>query len=154
MWTASAACLILAMVAPVTPLTVVRPFVSPLDTWSAGHRGADLVVRRGQPVRAPAAGEVAFADPVAGRPVLTIRHPGFRTTYEPVVSTLRPGTHVSAGDRIGRIGRGGHCDRVCLHWGLRRGPGYADPMLLLRAPLPVLKPIRPQGRPPGTAGTR
>ena len=31
---------------------------------------------------------------------------------------------------IGQVGQGGHC-RGCLHWGLREGKKYLDPLLLL-----------------------
>jgi murein DD-endopeptidase MepM/ murein hydrolase activator NlpD len=102
--------------------------------WAAGHRGVDLALPAGAPVAAAAAGTVAFAGPVAGRPVVAVVHPdGVRTTYEPVVPVVRPGQPVVAGEVLGHLGAPTHCDPdACLHWGARRGPdAYLDPLLLL-----------------------
>jgi murein DD-endopeptidase MepM/ murein hydrolase activator NlpD len=85
-------------------------------------------------------GEVSFVGEVARVPVVSIRHAGgLLTTYEPVRSRLRSGTLVSAGQRIGRLALvGSHCaPAACLHWGLRRGADYLDPLALLH-----LNPVR------------
>ena len=37
---------------------------------------------------------------------------------------------MALGQVIGVLGTGGHC-RGCLHWGLREGRSYLDPLLLL-----------------------
>ncbi|WP_114561389.1 M23 family metallopeptidase [Desertihabitans aurantiacus] len=109
---------------------VVRPFDLPAERWGAGHRGVDLAGTEGEPVRAAAAGTVAFAGMVAGRPVLSIDHGGLRTTYEPVRATVTVGARVRAGDPVGVL-LAGHCPPgACLHWGLRQGEEYLDPTLL------------------------
>lgn len=113
---------------------VVRGFVAPPEVWAAGHRGVDLAMADGSPVRAAADGVVAFAGMVAGRGVVSIDHAdGVRTTYEPVTPVVRRGTSVTGGEVIGRLSGPGHCDpATCLHWGARRGSDhYLDPLTLL-----------------------
>lgn len=112
------------------PGAVLHGFEAPLTEWGAGHRGVDLAASPGDPVRAAAAGTVSFAGMVAGRPVLTIDHGnGVDTTYEPVRSVVATGQRVAAGQLVGALDTGGHAPG--LHWGLRRGARYFDPMLHL-----------------------
>jgi murein DD-endopeptidase MepM/ murein hydrolase activator NlpD len=82
-------------------------------------------------VRASASGTVRFAGTIAGRGVVVVDHGSVRTTYEPVVAEVRVGAAVVAGQVIGRVGRGSHCVTTCLHWGLRRGEEYLNPLQLL-----------------------
>ncbi len=132
--------------APVAPLVVERPFTAPSGTYSPGHRGVDLAAAPGTAVRAPAPGVVRVAGRVAGKDVVSIEHPhrilgstGWRTTYEGVRPTVEVGERVDRGDRIGTIaGSGGHA--FGLHWGLKLGRTYANPLLLLRRAI-VLKPL-------------
>lgn len=87
---------------------------------------------------------MAFAGLVAGRGVIVVAHPGgLRTSYEPVSNAAVVGALVRRGERIGVVaGVAGHCaPATCLHWGLRRGETYLDPLTLLRAVPPVLKPL-------------
>jgi murein DD-endopeptidase MepM/ murein hydrolase activator NlpD len=113
-------------VAPV----VQRGFTPPALAWGSGHRGVDLVAKPGEAILAAASGTVAFAASVAGKPVVSIDHGAVRTTYEPVITALHVGERVAQGQVIGVLGTGGHC-RGCLHWGLREGKRYLDPLLLL-----------------------
>jgi murein DD-endopeptidase MepM/ murein hydrolase activator NlpD len=112
----------------------VRRFDPPPLPWSPGHRGVDLAGVPGALVRAAGPGVVFFAGLVAGRPVVSVSHPGgLRTTYEPVQPAVRAGDQVGAGDPLGTL-RSGHpgCPaEACLHWGLRRGEDYLDPLALL-----------------------
>ena len=113
---------------------VVRTFEAPEGPYASGHRGADLASLPGAPVLAAGAGIVAFAGRVAGRGVVSIDHPGgLRTTYEPVAASVTRGDRVTAGLVIGRLELpASHCfPAACLHWGLRRGPTYLDPLSLL-----------------------
>jgi murein DD-endopeptidase MepM/ murein hydrolase activator NlpD len=90
-------------------------------------------------------GVVVFAGMVAGRPVVSIDHAdGLRTTYEPVDPSVAAGQRVARGSRIGALAAGhAGCPReACLHWGLRRGETYLDPMLLFRAVQVRLLPLR------------
>ena len=113
------------------PVETARGFDPPALRWNAGHRGVDLTARRGQAVHAAAAGTVTFAGRVAGRGVVVVDHGSVRTTYEPVLADVAVGEVVAAGQVIGRIGTGSHCAKTCLHWGLRRGAEYLDPLQLI-----------------------
>ncbi|TJZ46303.1 M23 family metallopeptidase [Streptomyces piniterrae] len=121
--------------------TVLRGWEPPPSPWAAGHRGVDLATTVGATVRAAAPGRVAFAGTVAGRGVLTIElphsgRPPLRTTYEPVRPTAHKGERVTAGEPVAVVQRGPfHCRGPCLHWGLRRGKSYLDPLSLLPPPM-------------------
>jgi murein DD-endopeptidase MepM/ murein hydrolase activator NlpD len=117
---------------------VVRDFDPPPHPFGRGHRGVDLAGAAGGPVLAAGAGTVVFAGPLAGRGVVSIDHPGgLRTTYEPVLASVAAGDLVGRGQQIGTL-EPGHprCAAPCLHWGLRRGADYLDPLQLL-APGPL-----------------
>ncbi|MBQ1015372.1 M23 family metallopeptidase, partial [Micromonospora sp. M51] len=97
-------------------------------------------------IRSAGAGTVHFAGPVAGRPVVTVGHPdGLRTTYEPVQPAVRPGQPVGAGAPLGELlpGHPGCPVEACLHWGLRRGDDYLDPLALLGLGPVRLLPVGP-----------
>ena len=127
---------------------VLRYFDAPSPDWHPGHRGVDLAGRVNQPVLAAGAGTVAFAGALAGRPVVSIAHPGgLRTSYEPVQASVRRGQSVSAGTVIGVLvsGHPGCAGPACLHWGAMWGPAaraeYLDPLGLLAATPIRLKPL-------------
>lgn len=112
----------------------------------------DLVAAPGAEVRAAGAGTVLFAGAVAGRPVLTVGHgDGLRTTYEPVRSRLAAGTRVDAGTPVGELlaGHPGCAAEACLHWGLRHGDDYLDPLALLGLGRVRLLPLDPTPANPG-----
>jgi murein DD-endopeptidase MepM/ murein hydrolase activator NlpD len=118
---------------PLPPVPrIVREFDPPAQRWLSGHRGADLAASPGDTVRAPAGGIVSFAGHIVDRPVIVINHgSGLLSSFEPVRSTLAVGAIVSAGDEIGVVGAGAHCDARCLHWGLRLEGEYIDPLLTI-----------------------
>jgi murein DD-endopeptidase MepM/ murein hydrolase activator NlpD len=123
---------------------VVRPFEPPPSTYAAGHRGVDLAAAPATPVLAAGNGVVAFAGMVAGRPVVSIDHAGgLRTTYEPVDPAVAAGQPVARGSPIGTLlpGHAGCGAAACLHWGLRRGETYRDPLSLLEVPQVRLLPV-------------
>lgn len=123
---------------PVEPTRVLSPFAPGAANWDPGHRGVDLAAAPGTWVSAARTGTVVFAGELAGRGVVSIDHGALRTTYEPLDPLVSDGERVYAGEIIGRIAEsGGHCR--CLHWGLKRGSTYLDPMALLRRI--VLKPL-------------
>ncbi|MBT2530664.1 M23 family metallopeptidase [Arthrobacter sp. ISL-48] len=116
---------------PVSPKpAVVRSFDPPDKPWMSGHRGVDLRASHdGVPVTSPEAGTVSFAGVVVDRPVITIDHGnGLRSSFEPVESPLTAGDMVAKGDTIGTL-LPGHCETVtCVHWGVRRGDDYVNPL--------------------------
>jgi murein DD-endopeptidase MepM/ murein hydrolase activator NlpD len=127
--------------------TVVRQFDAPAPDWQRGHRGVDLAGVDGQPVYAAGSGTVVFAGRLAGRPVVSIAHPGgLRTSYEPVRPSVRAGQRVEAGVAIGvlQAGHNGCPVSACLHWGAMWGPAadadYVDPLGLLADTPLRLKP--------------
>jgi murein DD-endopeptidase MepM/ murein hydrolase activator NlpD len=128
---------------------VVRFFDAPSPDWHRGHRGVDLAGTPGQRVYAAAPGTVVFAGELAGRPLVSIAHPGgLRTSYEPVLPSLRAGQRVAAGAVLGEL-QAGHRDcaaSACLHWGAMWGPAsradYVDPLGLVVSALIRLKPVR------------
>jgi murein DD-endopeptidase MepM/ murein hydrolase activator NlpD len=128
---------------PVPGAAVTRPFQPPPGPFAAGHRGVDLAGSPWTPVLAAGDGVVAFAGMVAGRPVVSIDHAGgLRTTYEPVDASVAAGMRVPRGSPIGTLaaGHAGCPVSACLHWGLRRGETYVDPLSLLRPPRVRLLP--------------
>jgi peptidase M23-like protein len=122
---------------------VVAAFRAPAQRWSPGHRGVDLLGSIGQPVMAIGAGTVSFAGVIAGRGVVVVGHGALRSTYQPVLASVRPGESVTAGDVLGTlVAVGSHClPRVCLHLGVRRGADYLDPLSLLGSSEVRLKPL-------------
>ena len=112
---------------------VVRAFDPPAQPWLAGHRGVDLAATQGSAVLAPASGTVTFSGVVVNRSVVTIAvDNGLRLSFEPVVSPLKAGDLVVRGQEIGTAEGPTHCDgsaaTSCLHWGVRRGDDYLDPL--------------------------
>jgi murein DD-endopeptidase MepM/ murein hydrolase activator NlpD len=101
-------------------------------------------------VYATATGTVVFAGVLAGRPLVSIAHPGgLRTSYEPVQPSVRVGQVIAAGAVIGELqpGHDGCPAAACLHWGAMWGPAsradYVDPLGLLASTPIRLKPLRP-----------
>lgn len=134
---------------------VLADFDPPEAPWLSGHRGVDLAGDVGAPVVSPAAGVVTFAGVVVDRPLVVVTHAdGTRSTLEPVEPGLAVGSTVVAGETVGTlVGSGSsHCAPVsCLHWGVRRGDVYLDPLLLVGVVEPVvLLPLAGSG--PAAAG--
>lgn len=127
---------------------VTRTHDAPEPDWLAGHRGVDLAGVPGQPVYAAGSATVVFAGSLAGRPLVSIEHPGgLRTSYEPVDPAVRPGHRVDSSTPLGRLAAGhpGCPAPACLHWGAMWGPAsgahYVDPIGLLASTPIRLKPL-------------
>ena len=121
--------------------SVLRLFDPPAHRWSPGHRGVDLACDDGI-VGAPGGGVISFSGTVVDRGVVTITHAdGLRTSLEPVADAPPAGTTVRAGDPVGVVESVGHCRRACVHWGVRRGETYLDPLSLLGREPVVLLPV-------------
>jgi murein DD-endopeptidase MepM/ murein hydrolase activator NlpD len=159
-WSALVLCWALLSVAPAVaddarldwPLrprpAVVRGFDAPSPNWNPGHRGVDLTGAPGQPVYAAGSATVVFAGVLAGRPVVSLAHPGgLHTSYEPVRAVVRVGQLVTDETVIGELvaGHVGCRAAACLHWGAMWGPAsgadYVDPLGLLKSTAIRLKPL-------------
>lgn len=122
---------------------VVRPFVEPRSRYGAGHRGVDFATAPGTPVRAANAGEVTFAGSVAGSLHVVVAHgSGLRTSSSFLTSVaVRRGQQVDRGTVLGTAGGGTGEHAGVLHFGLRVGDRYVDPMVLF-APADLTRLIR------------
>ena len=122
------------------PRVVMARFQAPAGPFAPGHRGVDLASQVGAAVLVAGPGVVAFAGVVAGRGAVSVEHTGgLRTTYEPVLAIVRAGDRVVAGQPLGGLEAvASHCaPAACLHWGLRRGETYLDPLTLVGGPVRV-----------------
>jgi murein DD-endopeptidase MepM/ murein hydrolase activator NlpD len=124
------------------PHPIARPFIAPATPYSSGHRGIDIRAPTSE-VFAPEGGIVSFAGMVAGRPVLSIRHPGgLVSSFEPVSSALSSGSAVSRGQLVGTL-LPGHCAELCVHFGVRLNGNYVSPLNYLGSvPRAILLPTR------------
>jgi Peptidase family M23/Alpha/beta hydrolase of unknown function (DUF915) len=122
---------------------VTRPFVQPRSHYGAGHRGVDFVAAAGTPVRAANSGVVAFAGTVAGTLHVVVSHAGGLRTSSSFLATItvHRGDHVKRGAVLGTAGGGVGEHAGVLHFGLRVGERYVDPMALF-APTDLSKLIR------------
>ena len=114
---------------------VTRDFDPPAVKWGSGHRGVDLAGEVSMPVYAAGDGTVTYAGVLAGRGVIAVTHSnGLKTTYEPVTASIAVGAAVAEGQQLGVLeaGHAGCLAAACLHWGLRRGEIYLDPLSLLK----------------------
>lgn len=130
------------------PPAMVRGFDAPSPNWTPGHRGVDLAGVSGQLVYAAGEATVIYAGPLAGRPVVSLAHPGgLHTSYEPVQPNVRVGQVVDDGSVLGVLvaGHPGCPASACLHWGAMWGPAsgaqYVDPVGLLASTPIRLKPL-------------
>ena len=117
---------------------VLHLFDPPDKPWLSGHRGVDLAAPQGTTVHSPTDGVVTFSGVVVDRGVLTIATAdGLRLSFEPVTSKLKAGDAVVRGAAIGTVKGPTHCDSgppgadSCLHWGVRRGDVYLNPLAFI-----------------------
>ena len=92
-------------------------------TWPPGRAsrsGRRWPAPSPSPARWPGAGWSASTTERAGRPTSRWSR------------GCAPASGSGSGEPIGRVAAGGHCAGRCLHWGLRRGETYLDPLLLIR----------------------
>ena len=131
------AVLLLASVCPAEsplpgPMVVVRRY-APVEPFS-GHWGVDLSAPVGTQVRSVAGGAVTFAGSVAGMRSVTVDHGGgLRSTYSYLSAVaVEPGT-ISKGTVLGRSGEDHGV--AALHFSIRAGGRYVDPMVVLNCDL-------------------
>lgn len=138
---------------PVAGEMIVHDWEKPKTSYSAGHRGIDLLTLVGAEVYASASGVVHYIGSIDNVPAISISHGEVRSTYQPVVAVVKIGQEVRKGELIGHIvRRGNHCKAVsCLHFGVKRDAEYLDPNLFLTT-TPKVVLINPNGPPPLPAG--
>jgi hypothetical protein len=157
---------------PVTG-AVVRGFDARAGPYGPGHRGIDISAPVGATVRAPAAGRIEFAGPVAGTIwVSLLVAPGVRGTPGPRLDPVRAGRvpsraplgRVGPGHPAGSTGRagstggagsgedpgptegGGSGFGATLHLSVRVDGVYVDPLAyLIDRPRPRLAPLPTPG---------
>jgi murein DD-endopeptidase MepM/ murein hydrolase activator NlpD len=130
---------------PLSPIPKVTRYFEPPETpYGPGHRGIDLASAPDAGVLATAEGMVIFAGQLAGRGVVSVDHEGgLRSTYEPVTPSVVTGDQVHRGQVLGKLAAGhlGCPEPACLHFGVRRGEEYLDPLALIGEPSEIrLKP--------------
>jgi len=112
---------------------VSRAFDPPLSRFGPGHLGVDFATPPASPVRAAADGVVAFAGRVGADLHVVVRHPGdVRTSYSFLASiAVATGQAVERGAVVGTSGGTGPAHGPgALHFGVRVGTTYIDPMRL------------------------
>jgi murein DD-endopeptidase MepM/ murein hydrolase activator NlpD len=110
-----------------------QPFRAPRTRFGKGHLGVDFAAAPGTPVHAAGPGTVAFAGHVAGARYVVVRHAGgLRTTYAFLASiAVRKGEVLARGAVVGATGgRGENHEPDVVHFGVRIGDAYVDPMRL------------------------
>jgi murein DD-endopeptidase MepM/ murein hydrolase activator NlpD len=116
---------------------VIRGFDPPSTPFGAGHRGIDIAAPMGTPVLASAPGLVTFAGEVAGHLFVTVDHGGgLSSTYSWVSAILvHKGDAVARGSTVALTGTGHPgVEPPHLHFGVRQGDAYVDPLALLAPP--------------------
>jgi hypothetical protein len=145
---------------PVTG-AVVRGFDARAGPYGPGHRGIDISAPVGATVRAPAAGRIGFAGPVAGTTwVSLVVAPGVQVTVGPLLDPVTAG-RVPSRAPLGRVGPGHRAGRgegtgpaegagsgsgSTLHLSVRVDGVYVDPLAyLIDRPRPRLAPLPTPG---------
>ena len=116
---------------------VVRSFEPPVTRFGPGHLGVDFAAAPGTPVRAAGDGVVVFAGRVGQGLHVVVAHDGGVLTTVSFLATVAvlKGQVVGRGASLGTSGgtAAGHRADV-LHFGVRIGANYVDPMLLFEPP--------------------
>jgi murein DD-endopeptidase MepM/ murein hydrolase activator NlpD len=104
----------------------------PILGYSRAHNGVDYHAPSGAPVAAVAPGAVTMAGWTnGGGRTVKVRHPnGYETEYLHLSSiATHAGARISQGDLIGRVGSTGLATGPHLHYGMKRGGRYVNPVV-------------------------
>ncbi|HEV2891707.1 MAG TPA: M23 family metallopeptidase [Frankiaceae bacterium] len=104
--------------------------------WGKMHKGLDFGCSYGSPIVAASSGTVTFAGPQGGygRLVLIRHDGGWITAYGHMSRMIvRVGQKVTAGQVIAYVGSAGHSTGPHLHFEVRTGGGWINPLPFLRA---------------------
>lgn len=134
---------------PVRYARVSSPFdprrMHPILRRIMPHTGVDYAAGTGTPVLAAAAGTVTFAgNKGANGNLVSIRHRGgYETFYahlHRIASGIKPGTAVRQRQGIGQVGTTGRSTGPHLHFALKRGGRFIDPLTEINGPGKPLPP--------------
>ncbi len=104
----------------------------PILGYSRAHNGVDYGAPSGAPVAAVAPGVVTMAGWTSGGGrTVKVRHPnGYETEYLHLSSiATRAGARIGQGELVGRVGSTGLATGPHLHYGLKKGGRYVNPVV-------------------------
>ena len=104
----------------------------PILGYARAHNGVDYHAPTGAPVGAVAPGVVTMAGWTAGGGrTVKVRHSnGYETEYLHLSSiAVRTGARVGQGDLVGRVGQTGLATGPHLHYGMKKGGRYVNPVI-------------------------
>ena len=135
----------LVLLPPIPDAPLVKSFHLSNYIYASGHRGVDYLSTFGTPVVAAADGVITHAGVIANRWTISVTHNELRTTYEPVKPIVKMGDFVKQGEIIGYLQQiGSHCfPQSCLHFGLKQGKNYLNPIITNSRKYPRLLPLYP-----------
>jgi len=102
------------------------------------HRGVDIRAGKGVPVIAANSGTIALARNLyfAGNTVIIDHGAGLFSLYCHLSKiSVKKGTGVTRGDKIGRVGATGRVTGPHLHWGMKLHGQYVNPLSVMALPL-------------------
>lgn len=117
----------------------------PILGYARAHNGVDYYAPAGAPVGAVAPGVVTLAGWTnGGGRTVKVRHSnGYETEYLHLSAiAVRAGARVGQGDLVGRVGKTGLATGVHLHYGMKKGGRYVNPVIEHRN-MPPGEPIAP-----------
>jgi hypothetical protein len=131
-------------VRPLLPAVVVAVLLLP----------ATAAAEPDPPPTPPPVPTVGWVAPLAGRLQVTRAFDPPASPYGPVGASVAAGQAVARGSPLGTLvaGHGGCPVAACLHFGVRRGETYLDPLALLRPPRVRLLPLGPPVAPAPAPG--
>jgi murein DD-endopeptidase MepM/ murein hydrolase activator NlpD len=118
----------------------------PILGYARAHNGVDYYAPAGAPVGSVAPGVVTLAGWTnGGGRTVKVRHPnGYETEYLHLSAiTVRAGQRVGQGDLVGRVGKTGLATGVHLHYGMKKGGRYVNPVVEHRN-MPPGEPVPPR----------
>lgn len=104
----------------------------PILGYARAHNGVDYYAPMGAPVTSVAPGVVTLAGWTGGGGrTVKVRHPnGYDTEYLHLSSiAVRAGQRIAQGDLVGRVGKTGLATGVHLHYGMKKGGRYVNPVI-------------------------
>lgn len=100
--------------------------------WDYSHNGVDLAAPKNTPIYATRAGLVTYAgyqDRGAGNYIWINHGDGYRSIYMHMTRYIvSVGQHVEAGEVVGYVGTTGRSTGYHLHFGIKYGDHYVDPL--------------------------